>query len=138
MAVDVTATLESLILTQYPAIIGDFAILPSEVIEEPPNYHNIITQTESMKKEYINLAATPVRKYRLKFNARTTAIKDAILAHYDTQKGGYVAFRWAAAAVPAHVNSGAAMTGRWIDGSLQFTGVGYKLWNISIGFEKSI
>ena len=118
--------------------MADFTTLPSEVIEVSPEYHNIITQTESMKKEFLNLAATPVRKYRLKFNAQTTAVKDAILAHYDGQTGGLTAFSWTAAAVPAHVNSGAAMTGRWVDGSIQFAGIGYKRWNISIEFEKSI
>ena len=118
--------------------MADFTTLPSEVIEVAPDYHNIITQTESMKKEFLNLAATPVRRYRLKFNAQTTTVKDAILAHYDAQYGGYTSFSWATAAVPAHVNGGAAMTGRWIDGSLQFTGIGYKMWNISMEFEKSI
>ena len=118
--------------------MADFTVLPSEVIEVAPDYHNIITLTESMKKEFLNLAATPIRRYRLKFNAKTTAVKDAILAHYDGQTGGHTAFSWTAAAVPAHVNSGAAMTGRWIDKSIQSTGVGYKLWNINIEFEKSV
>ena len=114
---------------------ANFTIAPSEVVELSPVFNNIITPTESMKKEFLNLAATPVRRYRLKFNTKSTAVKDAILAHHDSAYGGYDDFSWTS--VPAHVNSGANLTGRWVDGSMQFTPVGYKLWNISIDFEKS-
>ena len=94
---------------------GNFTVAPSEVVELPPNYNNIITPTESMKKEFLNLSTTPIRVYRLKFNAKSTTVKDAILAHYDSAYGGYDDFSWTS--VPAHVNSGANITGRWIDGS---------------------
>ena len=114
---------------------ANFATAPSEVVELSPDYNNIITPTESMKKEFLNLSTTPIRRYRLKFNSKTTAVKDAILAHYDSAYGGYDDFTWTS--VPAHVNSGGNITGRWVDGSMQFTPIGYKLWNISIEFEKS-
>jgi len=113
----------------------DFSTAPSEVIEDAPIFNNIITETESEKKEYLNLSTTSVRRYTIKFNAQTTTVKDAILAHYNARYGGYDSFAWTS--VPAHVNSGSNLTGRWIDGSIKFTPVGYKLWNISIRFEKA-
>ena len=113
----------------------DFATAPSEVVELPPAFNNIITTTESEKKEFLNLSVTPIRVYRLKFNAQSTAVKDAILAHHDARYGGYDDFTWTS--VPDHVNSGANLQGRWIDGSIRFIPIGYKLWNISIDFEKS-
>lgn len=113
----------------------DFSVAPSEVVESAPIFNNITTESESMKKEFLNISATSIQKYTLKFNAKTTAVKDSILAHYNARYGGYDSFLWTS--VPAHVNSGSNITGRWIDGSITFTPVGYKLWNVSIMFEKS-
>ena len=117
--------------------VTNIGATPSEVVESAPIFHNILTESESMKKEYLNISITSIQRYTIKFNAKTTAIKDVILAHYNARYGGYGSFSWAADMVPAHVNGGSALTGRWVDGSITFTPVGYKLWNISIQFEKS-
>jgi len=113
----------------------DFSTAPSEVVEVAPSFHNVITESESMKKEFMNLSTTSIQQYQLKFNAKTTAVKDAILLHYNGRYGGYDEFIWTS--VPAHVNSGSNLTGRWVTGSIKFTPIGYKLWNITIIFEKS-
>jgi len=113
----------------------DFTIAPSEVVEIVPVFNNVVTDSESMKQEYLNLSTTSIQRYKIKFNAKTTAEKDAVLAHYNGRYAGYDEFIWTS--VPAYVNSGANLTGRWVTGSLQFTPIGYKRWNISITFQKS-
>ena len=113
---------------------SDFTLAPSEVIELDPIYNNVITQSESMKKEFLNLSATPLLQYKLKFNVLTTANKNIVLAHYKDQSGGYYKFAWKS--VPAYIGSGANITGRWVDGSLSFTPIGSKRWTTSIIFEK--
>ena len=44
---------------------SDFSLVPSEVIELEPTYNNVITQSESMKKEFLNLSATPLLQYKI-------------------------------------------------------------------------
>ena len=45
----------------------DFTITPSWVDVHCPEFHNIITQSESMKKDYQNLSTTSVQRFTLKF-----------------------------------------------------------------------
>ena len=112
-----------------------FTLAPSEVIELEPIYNNVITPSESMKKEFFNLSATALQRYHIKFNVLTTANKDILLAHFKAQSGGYYPFSWTS--VPAYIESGANITGRWVDGSLSITPIGYKRWNCSVIMEKS-
>jgi len=114
----------------------DFTMTPNEAIEIVPDYHNIITPSESMKKEFLNIAATPLQRYRLKFKTLTTANKDVLLAHYKARYGGYDEFIWTS--VPAYIESGANITGRWVDGSLDITPVANGRWVCSIIIEKSV
>ena len=115
--------------------LANIGTTPSEVVELEPTFNNVATPSESMKKEYLNLSATSVDRYQIKFNSQTTAIKTAILAHYKARYSGYGSFLWNM--VPAYVNGGANLTGRWVPGSLKNTPIGYKRWNISIVFEKA-
>ncbi len=113
----------------------DFATTPHEVVEENPIYNNVITPSESMKKEYLNLSATALQRYRLTFKNCTTAEKDAIVSHYQGRYGGYDSFIWTA--VPAYIESGANITGRWVDGSLKIMPVANGVWNVQLTMEKS-
>lgn len=114
----------------------DFSLVPSEVIELTPIFNNVITESESMKKEFLNLSTTALRQYQLTFNVLTTANKDVLLAHYNARYGGYDEFTWTS--VPSYIESGTNITGRWVDGSLQITPVGNKYWKCSITMEKSV
>ena len=113
---------------------GNFSLVPNEVIEIEPTYNNVITQSESMKKEFLNLSSTPLLQYKIKFSALTTANKDVLLAHYKDQSGGYYEFSWTS--VPSYINSGANISGRWVDGSLSISAVAGKYWACGITFEK--
>jgi hypothetical protein len=117
--------------------MANFTMAPNEVVESEPIYNNVITQSESMKKEFLNLAATPIKRYTLHFDVLTTAEKDAFLTHWNaTGLGGYASFSWTS--VPAHVNGGVNLTGRWVEGSLSITGVSHNYWKIQVTFEKAI
>jgi len=112
----------------------DFTLEPNVVTELEPIYNTISTDSESMKKEYLNLSTTPVEQYELKFKALSTANKDTLIAHYKARYGGYDSFAWTS--VPAYIGSGSNITGRWIPGSLKISPIGNSLFTCSINFEK--
>lgn len=111
-----------------------FTLVPNEVITEEPEYHNVITESEFMKKDYQNISTTKVQKYKLNFKALTNANRDILLAHYDDQYGDYHSFSWQS--VPSYIGSGANITGRWVKGSLSMAIISNK-WKCSVLFEKN-
>jgi len=114
---------------------GDaFAVQPNTVVPHAPEYNNVVSQTESMKKEYYNISATAVEKWDLLFKVNTSTEMNAILTHYKDQSSGYYLFSWTS--VPAYI-SGAAISGRWVPGSLKITPVSNK-WKVSLIFEKAV
>jgi len=113
---------------------SDFSLTPQEVVILEPAYHNVITTSESMKKEYLNISATPIEKYRLKFKSLSNTDRGTLLTHYKDQSGGYYPFAWKS--VPSYIGSGANITGRWIDGSLKMDPIGADRWQCTIMFEK--
>lgn len=111
-----------------------FSETPNLVETVEPVYNNVETQTESMKKEYFNLSTTPLERFRLTFNVRDDAERDVILDHFNDQLGSFYSFSWQS--VPDYVNSGANITGRWVQGSLNMTAISGK-WKVTIDFEKA-
>ena len=113
---------------------GDaFTMVPTSVITEEPVYNNVESPTETQKKEYFNVAATPIQRYRLEFMGKTHAERQAIINHFNDQYGSYHNFSWQS--VPSYINSGANITGRWVKGTYKESPVGSK-WRINISFEK--
>lgn len=112
-----------------------FTLIPNEVITHEPEYHNIITSSESEKKEYMNISSNAVRKYTLKFKALTNANRDILQSHFDDQYGDYHLFSWQS--VPDYIGSGANISGRWVKGSLKMSIISNK-WRCEITFEKDI
>ena len=115
-----------------------FTMDPQEVVALAPEYHNVTTPSESMKKEYLNISSTPVEKFRLIFKGLSNADKEILLAHYNNQSGGYSKFTWET--VPSYIDgaSNNDKDGRWIDKSLRMNPVGPTLWDCEITFEEDI
>ena len=116
------------------AIGSAFTIEPNNVIEDVPEYNNVVTETESMKKEYFNVSTTPIKRYKLDFKAVTKTVRNSILDHYNFQLGGWYPFLWQT--VPSYIGSGSDITGRWIEGSYSESH-NSNLFRISISFEKA-
>lgn len=115
---------------------ASFTFVPTWVYPIEPEFYNIITPSESQKKEYFNLSSTSVDKYRLRFSGVTDTTYNGgsgILDHFNGQYGGYQSFPWTS--VPSYINSGASITGRWIDGTFKATPLSNG-WDIEIEFEK--
>ena len=110
-----------------------FTLVPNEVITLEPEFNTVMTQSESMKKEYYEISANAVEQYQLNFKVLTNANRDILLTHYKDQSGDYHNFSWQS--VPDDIGSGANITGRWVQGSLQMTIVSNR-WKCSIIFEK--
>lgn len=110
-----------------------FTLVPNEVITIEPDYHNVITASESEKKDYQNISTTKVQKYELKFKALTNVNRDILLTHFEDQSGGYYLFSWQS--VPSYIGSGANISGRWVKGSLKMSIISNK-WRCSVVFEK--
>ena len=102
-----------------------------EIME--PAYHNVITTSESMKKEYMNVSSAAIQRFKLSLQL-VTSEKDTLLAHFNDQYGGYHSFSWTS--VPSHINSGVSMTGRWVDGSLSLPIRAGLVWLCQVEFEK--
>lgn len=110
-----------------------FTVVPNLVVPHDPEYNNIQTQTESMKKEYFNISGTALEKWDLLFKINTSDEMNTILTHYKDQSAGYHNFSWQS--VPDYVNSGTNITGRWVPRSLKITPVSNK-WKVELTFEK--
>jgi hypothetical protein len=115
---------------------GDFTLIPSVVEILEPAYNNVISQSESMKKEFLNISAAPQEQYRLSFKALTNTEMATLRTHFKDNSGGYYPFAWKS--VPSYIDSGANITGRWVQGSLKIPPVSGKYWAVEITFEKSI
>lgn len=114
---------------------GDaFTVAPDVVITLEPVYNNVLTPTESMKKERFNISATPVERYQLEFKVNTDTERDAILTHFKDQSGDYFPFSWQS--VPSYIGGGSNITGNWVGGSLQMTQNSNR-WKITVNFEKA-
>ncbi len=115
---------------------GDAFTLEPNVVETiAPEYNNVQSQTESMKKEYYQVSSTPVEQYDLTFKALSTADRDTLLTHNKDQSDDYYPISWQS--VPNYLGGGSNITGRWVKGSLKMSPVGEKRWKCSITFEKA-
>jgi len=118
-------------------------VTPTWVTPLEPEFHNIITPMESMKKNYMNVSgSTPVFRYKLVWNSMTDAKFWALYNHFYSAKGGYDSFLWTS--VPAYIDAnhdgtadGADMTGRWVAGSFKFQ-LDPKSWKAEIIFEEKV
>lgn len=115
---------------------GDFTLAPQFVEPLEPVYNNVITQSESMKKEYLNLAATPMEQFKLSFNFLSNTDMATLWTHFKDNSGGYYAFTWKS--VPSYIDSGSNKTGRWVPGSLKASRAGANRWKVEVTFETSV
>ena len=115
---------------------GDsFTLTPSVVIPNEPDYNNIVTPSESMKKEYINLSSTPTEQYMIKIKVLTSTQMNTWLTHFKDNSGEYYPFSWTS--VPSYINGGSAMSGRWVKGSWKATPLSAGKWACEATFEKA-
>jgi hypothetical protein len=110
-----------------------FTLVPSSVETFEPQYNNVQTPTESMKKEYFNISSTAVQKYKLNFKVLTNTDRDTLLTHINAQLMSHYSFSWQS--VPSYIGSGANITGRWVQGSLKIS-INSNKWSVSLNFEK--
>lgn len=121
----------------------NFTKVPSEVIPEVPSFNTIVTQSESMKKNYQSLSASATQRFKLIFKAMSNDDYVDVIDHYANCYGQYDNFSWTT--VPSYIDTdldgtadGSNMTGRWVEGSLMATPIGNSRWNVEITFEKDV
>lgn len=122
--------------------MADFALTPTWVFPERPEYHNVITQSESMKKEFFNISSTPTEKFQLKFEGMSDANFKILYDHQKGQYGGYALFNWLNANIPAYIKTLLGLTtenlsGRWVDDTFNFNPKSHS-FDAEIIFEKDI
>lgn len=118
-------------------------VTPTWVIPYELEFHTIITQSETQKKNYQNLSgSTPVCRYKLKWTNLSDANFGILSAHYYARKGSGTSFQWKS--VPAYIDTnhdgtpdGSDMYGRWIQGSFKFQPNAHS-WDAEIDFEEEI
>jgi hypothetical protein len=110
-----------------------FSLVPSNVETSEPQYNNVETTTENMKKEYFNISSTALQRYKLTFKALSNTDRDTLLTHVNAQLMSHYSFSWQS--VPSYIGAGANITGRWVPGSFSMTPMGLQ-WKCTITFEK--
>lgn len=115
---------------------GDaFSLTPSVVIPFEPDYYNIESSSESMKKEYLNISATPVEKWTIRIKVLTSTQMNTWLTHFKDNSGAYYPFSWTS--VPPYINGGSNITGRWVKGTWKATPLSADKWACEAVFEKA-
>lgn len=118
---------------------ASFTFPPTWVFPEEVQYHTVITEAESQKKEYFNISgSTPVEQYKIVFSGVSDAGYNGgtgILDHYNGQLGGYQYFTWTS--VPSYILGGSDVSGRWVEGSFKQTPRANS-WDIEIMFERDL
>lgn len=122
--------------------MADFQLLPTWVEPLEPEYNNLITPTDSMKKEYMNVSTNATEKYKLKFEGLSDANFKTLFDHYKGQYSGYASFAWKSAYIPAYLKTllgiGASdLTGRWVEGTFKFSPDPHS-WTAEVVFEKQV
>ena len=121
---------------------ANFTLIPTWVYPEELEWNTLVTQSESMKKQYQSLSDTPGQKYRLVFTGLSDANRGVLLNHIYQCKGGFDSFSWQS--VPSYIDTdldgtpdGSNMTGRWVEKSYDQT-PRENAWDCEIIFEKAI
>lgn len=119
-----------------------FALTPTWVEPMEPGFHNIVTPSESMKKQRQNVGATGVETFSIIFEGMSDADYYVLLNHYKLVKGDYDSFQWIS--VPSYIDTdmdgagdGTNLTGYWVKGSFKAKNRAHG-WDAEIVFEKVI
>jgi len=122
--------------------MADFTLVPKWVEPFEPEFHNIVTPSESMKKNYQNISVSGIYKFKLIFKGLSDTNFWTLYNHFAANKGGYASFSWTS--VPSYIDTdqsgtgdGANLTGRWIEGSFKFNPKATS-WDAEIAFEKAV
>ena len=120
---------------------SDFTLIPTWVQPLEPIFNTLITQSETMKKEYQNISATSVKKYELKFEGLSDANFKVLFDHYNARYAGYASFVWKNAYIPGYLKTLLAITtgditGRWVFGSFKYT-LRATAWDAEITLEEN-
>lgn len=122
---------------------ANFTLAPSTVIPLPPVFNTIVTQAETMEKQYQNISGNAVLKYKLIFKVLTNANFLVLFNHYHSAKGEYDSFSWTS--VPSYIDTdqdgsgdGTNLTGHWVTGSLTYHPLSSTHWSAEVIFEKSV
>lgn len=116
-------------------------VTPTWVYPMEPQFHTIITQTESQKKNFLNLSgSTPVFKWKLVWEKMSDAKFWGLHKHFHDRGGGYAKFAWKD--VPAYIDTdmdgtvdGSDVTVRYIAGSFKFSPNAHS-WDAEVIVEK--
>jgi len=122
--------------------MADFTLMPTWVDPLEPEYNTIITPTESMKKEYMNLSANATEKFKLRYEGLSDANFKTLYDHYKGEYGGYAAFAWKNAYIPAYIQTLLGLTtedltGRWVENTFKFSPEAHS-WTAEVVFEKQV
>jgi len=113
-------------------------VTPTWVLPLEEKFNVLITDSETLKKEYDLISVTPNLQFRLIWSGVTDGDFAAILGHWRSVSGEFAVFTWDC--VPSYIDGGSglgtSMTGRW-SGKPKFSPQS-KNWNLELIFEKEI
>jgi len=110
----------------------NFSVTPTWVYPSEPEYHNITTQSEGMKKVRFNVSGNSVQTYRLVFEGMSDAQHTTLKSHYNSVLGDFYSFTWNS--VPSYISGSSAFYGNWVKGSFKEK-PNARYWECEIEFE---
>jgi len=118
-------------------------VTPTWMVPIEPQFHTIITQAESQKKNYALMSgSTPIYQWQLKWEALTDVKFWTLQQHYNSCYGGYDYF--ALKCVPSYIDAnhdgtadGADVTVRYIAGSFRFDPLPHN-WRVEVTIEERV
>ncbi len=121
--------------------MANFTLTPTWAYPEEPEFHNVITESESMKKDYQNISTTAVQRFVFEFIGLSDANFKTLYDHYNGEYGSYALFNWLNANIPDYLKTLLGITsenlsGRWVEGSFSFKLKSHS-WDAKIIFEKN-
>ena len=123
---------------------GNFTgVTPQWVEPFEPQSHTIVSQMESMKKQYVNLSGSSILyQYKLRWINMPDGDFWTLYNHFIAAKAGFQEFSWRS--VPSYIDTnqsgsgdGTNLTGRWVEGSFKFR-FNSKSINAEIVFERTV
>jgi len=112
-----------------------FSYIPHHIEPGTPVWNVLMTDMEGMRKKTRLISSLPKKSWTLTFRLLTKVERDALLDHYNAQKGSLTPFHWTS--IPTY-----------IDTSVSYYNVRYvlykeqlsagTLWEVTVELEESL
>jgi hypothetical protein len=118
--------------------MADFTWKPHRVEGGTPKWNVLKTDMEGKTTKTRLKSSRSYNSWTLFFRVQTQTEYEAILNHYNGQKGELTAFNWLSAYIPTHMNPNAASYFTVRYAAFKADPIAWGVWDIEIKFEEAL